>query len=188
MAAVDHHRPKSPSLRLLPFRKEDCDWLVPWISTREALYTWSGNAVFRHPLDKKQMRRHLKMTLSKYPGYHYYKAVDFFTGEPAGYGEIARVNSNRSAFLARILIGPEHRGRGLGVELVRGLLEIAFRKFRLHRVELNVFTTNRAAIQCYESAGLVREGLLRDVLYTGGEYWSEYRMSILEHEWRRLVL
>jgi hypothetical protein len=37
--------------------------------------------------------------------------------------------------------------------------------------------------ECYEKAGFIKEGLLRDSRKNGDEYWSLWEMSILENEW-----
>jgi RimJ/RimL family protein N-acetyltransferase len=65
-------------------------------------------------------------------------------------------------------------------------LRVGFDEVGLHRIELLVFDFNLAAIACYEHAGLVKEGRLRDVRRMGDSYWSVYQMSMLEDEWRAL--
>ena len=144
---------------------------------------WSGSA-FHFPLDKKQFKNHLKLTKVQYPGYFYYLAFAPGQSEPLGHIELSRINRNRSAFISRVYVSTRHRGRGIGTEMLKALLLIAFREFRLHRVESSVYTFNKNAIRLYEHAGFMREGLLRDVLFTGKEYWSEYRYSMLATEWR----
>jgi RimJ/RimL family protein N-acetyltransferase len=52
----------------------------------------------------------------------------------------------------------------------------------LHRVSLNVFDFNVAAIRCYERIGFQREGILRRARKHGDEYWNVCVFSILEHE------
>ncbi len=68
--------------------------------------------------------------------------------------------------------------------MIEEILKIAFKELNLHRVSLGVFDFNYSAIACYEKAGFIKEGLLRDARKTGNEYWSLWEMSILENEWR----
>ena len=92
---------------------------------------------------------------------------------------------NKSARVCRVLVGePSLRGRGIGTQMMRRLLKIGFDQLGLHRIDLFVFDFNKAAIRCYEKLGFVKEGHLREVRRIGGEYWSLYHMSILEHEWK----
>lgn len=58
-----------------------------------------------------------------------------------------------------------------------------FGQLQLHRVSLGVFDFNLAAIACYEKAGFVKEGLLREARKVGNEFWNLWEMSILEREW-----
>jgi RimJ/RimL family protein N-acetyltransferase len=72
--------------------------------------------------------------------------------------------------------------------MIRKILDIGFKELDLHRIELNVFDFNTSAIACYEKAGFIREGLHRDVRKIGNEYWSLYRMSMLQDEWEKSKL
>lgn len=80
----------------------------------------------------------------------------------AGHIEIGNIERrNSSARLSRVLVGPiGSRGRGLGQQLVRAALGIAFDTMHLHRVDLSVFDFNQAAIACYERVRFQREGVL----------------------------
>ncbi len=89
---------------------------------------------------------------------------------------------HRSAELQIRLGDPRARGRGLGTEAVRLLLDHAFRDLNLHRVSLLVFDTNRAAIRTYERAGFRHEGTLREAAFIGGEYVDVRLMAILRAE------
>ena len=170
-------------LQLKPYTPADFDWLKRQIGAPETLIQWAGTSL-AYPLDNKQLERHYARTRREYPGYRYYKAVNVRTSETVGHGELSGINNDRSAFLTRILVRSDLRGQGFGTKIVRELLKLAFTQFKLHRVELNVFATNAAAIRCYEKVGFVKEGLLRDKCWDGKKYLSEYRMSILEHEFR----
>jgi RimJ/RimL family protein N-acetyltransferase len=68
--------------------------------------------------------------------------------------------------------------------MVRRALEVGFGELGLHRIDLVVFDFNTAAIACYEKAGFVVEGRLREARRLGDEYWTLVQMSILEEEWR----
>jgi RimJ/RimL family protein N-acetyltransferase len=89
---------------------------------------------------------------------------------------------HRSAEL-QIRIGEAgERGKGYGVEAIRLLLDFAFKDLNLHRVYLHVFADNSAAIRCYQKAGFVREGLLRQAAHIDGRYVDIAVMAILRGE------
>lgn len=74
------------------------------------------------------------------------------------------------------------RGKGLGTEALRLLLDFAFKDLNLHRVYLHVFGTNAAAIKMYEKVGFVREGVLSQAAYIDGEYLDVCVMGVLREE------
>jgi RimJ/RimL family protein N-acetyltransferase len=95
---------------------------------------------------------------------------------------------NKSATLCRVLIGhPSLRGKGMGTQMVKSLLNLGFDRLELHRIDLVVFDFNRAAINCYKKAGFTIEGHLRDARRLEEQYWSLYQMSLLAPEWSLLM-
>ncbi|HWI63240.1 MAG TPA: GNAT family protein, partial [Symbiobacteriaceae bacterium] len=81
------------------------------------------------------------------------------SGRLVGSVRLWRVSDrNRSAMLT-IFIGEKRAwNRGYGQDALRLILQFAFGKMGLHRVELHVFDFNERAIACYERVGFVREG------------------------------
>jgi RimJ/RimL family protein N-acetyltransferase len=77
------------------------------------------------------------------------------------------------------------RGQGFGTEAVRLLLKFAFEDLNLHRVQLQVFASNAAALRVYEKAGFVREGTLRQAAHIGGQYVDVVVMGILREDYAR---
>lgn len=172
-------------INLEPFIHADIDRLVGWVPSSKFLLQWAGS-VFRHPLDRGQLKRHLARAAGAEPDCLVYKAIDRATGEAVGHGELAAIDRrNLSAAVARILVGPPQlRGQGIGAQIVRVLLCVAFDDLALHRVALHVFDFNAPAIRCYEKLGFRKEGTLREARRHGDEYWNVHVMGILEQEWR----
>jgi RimJ/RimL family protein N-acetyltransferase len=74
------------------------------------------------------------------------------------------------------------RGRGLGREITRLVLDWAFGPLGAHRVQLEVLAGNDRAIRCYAACGFRHEGVRRDAeLYPDG--WKDFiLMGILQAE------
>lgn len=175
-------------IELQPFTEADIDQLMGWVSSEAFLLQWAGPD-FSYPVDRSELENELVHKPKKNSKSLIYKIVDAATGEGVGHGEILAIDRrNRSATVGRLLIGPaELRGQGIGEQIVRELLRIAFQELSLHRVALRVLDFNKSAIHCYEKVGFKQEGLLRDVYRMGDEYWSLVVMSILEDGWRSEV-
>ncbi|HLO04819.1 MAG TPA: GNAT family protein [Symbiobacteriaceae bacterium] len=90
---------------------------------------------------------------------------------------------SRSAEFA-IVIG-EERGKGYGTEVTKLMIDIAFGYFNLNRFWLTAYEPNVAAIRCYEKAGFVKEGILREHVYMHGQYLNGVMMAVLRSDWER---
>jgi RimJ/RimL family protein N-acetyltransferase len=80
---------------------------------------------------------------------------------------------------AGISLAAEARGRGVGTEAVRQLVEFGFRRRNLRRIHLQAIASNLGALRSYEKAGFVVEGRLREHAWVRGAYEDIVLMGIL---------
>lgn len=90
--------------------------------------------------------------------------------------------ANRSCWF-RTLIGSAGRGRGLGTEATRLVVDHGFRVLGLHRITLEVYDFNPRARHVYEKVGFVHEGTGREALLFDGEWVDVHFMGVLESDW-----
>lgn len=160
------------------FNESDDSLLVDWLESTLVLHQW-GTPSMNFPPTQVSLAKARNASNDQYIAY---KGVA--ENCAIAYGEIRYIDtSNCSARLCRILIAPNHRGLGMGTTWIKALLEICFQELKLNRVGLNVYVENQGAIKCYQRAGFVIEGLLRETYKVDEGFWSEYRMSILHREW-----
>lgn len=91
--------------------------------------------------------------------------------------------AHRRALYGIFIGDPRYWGQGLGTEAGRLAVAFAFRRLRLHRIELRVFAYNIRGMKSYEKIGFRTEGRLRDHLYRDGAYHDEFVMGILRQEY-----
>lgn len=108
--------------------------------------------------------------------------VDAASGACVGEAVLNDVDAEQRSCNFRILIGPAGRGRGLGTEATRLILDHAFATTELHRIELEVYSFNPRARRAYEKAGFVAEGVRRDALLFDGEWINAEVMSVLRSD------
>ena len=76
-------------------------------------------------------------------------------------------------------VAADFQGRGIGDQLMRGLLDWADNWAGVLRVELTVFTDNTRAIALYKRHGFMQEGLMRAYALRGGVYADTLSMARL---------
>ena len=167
-------------MRLRALALEDCETLLSWIPSADALFQWSGPWDFRWPLDRLQLQWDLQRA-----GDHrrIYVAVNT-ADEPTGHAMLTVQPEHGLGVIGRVLVDPARRGEGLGTALMHEIVRVGFDQLGLHRLQLNVYDFNLGAIACYERAGFVIEGRLRDSTRGSTGYWSGYLMALLEPEYR----
>ena len=97
-------------------------------------------------------------------------------------GLVAIDRDNRTATLGILIGEADFRGRGLGRDAVRTLCRFAFDEMDLHKIRLDVYASNSAAIRTYEAVGFRSEGVLREEAYREGRRADMIRMGLLRGE------
>lgn len=83
------------------------------------------------------------------------------------------------------LFHPQERNRGLGGWMVEMTRDFAFETLELHRLELDVFSTNPRAERVYQKAGFRREGVRREAIRTEDGWVDDVLMALLASEWQK---
>jgi RimJ/RimL family protein N-acetyltransferase len=94
-------------------------------------------------------------------------------GRTVGGAAVRTVNRrSRIAAIGAVVVDPRERGRGLGAAGVRALAEQLLTAGGFHRVELEAYGDNPAALRTFERAGFVREGVRRRA-YWRRDAWQD---------------
>ena len=59
------------------------------------------------------------------------------------------------AFIGNVVVAKQHRGKGVGKEIILHMLRIAFEKLKLPEVRISVFNENTPAMLLYAGLGFV---------------------------------
>jgi ribosomal protein S18 acetylase RimI-like enzyme len=145
--------------RLLAFTHPDGDVVLGWVRSPEELDAWASRTDF-------PLRRSIFSDWHSDPDVRAYVLVE--AGEPRAYGEIWEDAAEGEAELARIIVAPEARGRGVGREFTR-LLAHEARRRGFRQIWLRVVPTNAAALACYRNAGFRRATRAEEVTFNRGQ-------------------
>jgi RimJ/RimL family protein N-acetyltransferase len=90
---------------------------------------------------------------------------------------------HRSAELQIRIGSAEARGRGIGTEAIRLLLQYGFQKLDLHRIYLYVFESNEPARRLYARVGFRTEGVLMEAARIDDSWRAVLLLAILRSEY-----
>lgn len=76
-----------------------------------------------------------------------------------------------------MMVRDDWQGKGVGVAMMRAVIDLAEKWLNLARIELTVFTDNEPAIALYRKFGFEIEGTLRKYAFRDGEFVDAYVMA-----------
>lgn len=167
-------------LNLRELTKEDLtDRYLGWLNDRETVkFLESG----RSPVSMDELEKfHTKITESKNDVM--FAIFDKDSNSHIGNIKLGNINWDHRYADLGILIGEkEFRGKGYGSEAINLVLEYAFNRLNLNKVNLCIYADHTSAIKLYEKAGFKKEGTMRSILFRDGKYHNKILMGILSEE------
>jgi len=167
-----------PRIQLRALERSDLPTLVGWRNDPE-IYRW----FFEHePLSLARQETWFERLLQKQDEWLWLAETP---GERDVVGMIglSRIDwRNRRAEMGRLIVSPRHRRHGYAREMSELALAYAFEHLNLHRVTLEVFADNAAAIALYARLGFQEEGCLRQHVFAQGRYRDVLIMAKLRPE------
>jgi GNAT superfamily N-acetyltransferase len=130
------------ALRLRPFPADSASLVSSWAQTAEEVFLWCG--LKAAPVPAAQ--------ITAWAGEDWARPFGLYEDDRlVAYGELWIDDDEAGVELARLIVDPAERGRGLGRRLVTGLADLARSTYPL--VFLRVVPANIAAQRCYAAAG-----------------------------------
>lgn len=165
---------------LVPFAPDHFPILIGWFRTEADLVQWGGPRV-RFPLSTDQLEVMRAEAQGTPPDRASWMAKH--DGALVGHAQLAFDWRHGNALLSRVAVAPSMRGSGLAGPVLRLVVNQAFERPEIERVELNVYTWNANAIRVYERLGFRAEGVRRSSVRVGDERWDTAGMGLLRSEW-----
>lgn len=165
-------------VRLRPLERKHLSKCVEWLNDVEVTETLSISEPLGMEGEQRWYETHLKDTTSKI------YAIETLEGEHIGNVGLESICLHDRKAELGIFIGKKNFwGKGYGTEAVQLALKLAFEGLNLNKVYLRTFVTNVRAQRCYEKAGFVKEGLLRQDMFKNGKYLDCLVYSVLSEEY-----
>jgi L-phenylalanine/L-methionine N-acetyltransferase len=162
----------SERLQIRPLMPHDAEGLYAIVSTPQVARTLVQ-------LPSMELAETLEWMEKKVPGRH--TLVAEVDGRIAGSVSVTHFQNPRLAHTGRlgIMLHRDFWRQGVGSRLMQAILDIADNWLNLKRIELDVFTTNVAAIRLYEKFGFESEGVRRCATFGDGRWLDDVLMARL---------
>ncbi len=168
-------------VRLTSFEDQDLELFAAW--QEDTLYLRLLDADPAFPRSRIQLTEWLQSQRKSSNSYLFgIRMLD--NPRLIGHVELSSILWNQgTAWLGMAIGDAAFRGKGLGTEALRLVLDFAFFELNLHRIQLTVFSYNEHAIHVYERVGFRREGAFREFLRRDGRRYDMLLYGLLRSEW-----
>lgn len=112
---------------------------------------------------------------------HVFPFVALFEDRVVGNLGLSMITRARQRHIATLGMGVSEafQGRGVGSALMKAALDLADNWLNLHRIQLEVYTDNDAAIALYRKFGFIEEGRAAAYAFRDGKYVDALLMARL---------
>jgi len=109
------------------------------------------------------------------------------TGEVIGGIGLHQIKSDQGTSTVGYWLGVKHHRKGYGSEALEALIDLAFERLRLRRLEAGVLVGNPSSGKLLEKYGFKREGLKRKAIIpkATGKIGDEYIYGLLRSEYKK---
>lgn len=173
----------SPRLTLRPFREHDAEAIFAgWDSDPEvARYMlWEPSKTLE---DSRARISEWLRDNTPDQGFYVYAITEKEKDIPIGAVILGWIDSDHHSGELVYMLSRDSQGKGYMTEAVRCLLDFAFGKLGLNRVQADCYLRNPASAQVMKKCGMQYEGLMRG-LYLGKEGYEDlFVYAILRRDW-----
>ncbi len=133
-------------MNLVPANTEHFQVLKTWFPDLKSAQEWGGPAI-RHPFTDAAFLEDIHW--QKMTAYSLLGEENELTGFGQYYERVGRCH------LARLVVAPSHRSKGLGHRFIYELLKVGMQDLGVNECSLFVMHSNKNAIRCYTSLNFV---------------------------------
>ncbi len=113
-----------------------------------------------------------------------------FTGDDeligiAGFLRGDRTKTRHRGEIAAIYVNPDFRGRAIGENLLRALINSVFDSDGIEQVHLTVVADNESAVRLYERIGFETFGVQKNYFKFGEKYWDQRFMQLTKERFSK---
>jgi RimJ/RimL family protein N-acetyltransferase len=134
---------------------------------------------FLHNSNKFSLEETIKWFKETNPNYW----VIYLNNDRIGYFRLSNYSKENKNIYIGADIHKNFTNSGLGYKSYKKFIPFLFKKMDLHKISLEVLSTNERAIHLYKKIGFITDGIKRDEIFKNGVWIDSIIMSILSDEY-----
>lgn len=161
---------------LREYRKEDGEPMLRWYADERVTSSLSDIFLRNHTADSRD--GFLSMVMNNQSNDLWFIISRADSLEYLGQVDITAIDwVNRCGTLGIVIGSPDNFNKGYGTRALKLIVDYAFRRAGLHKVNLSVYDFNPGGMRAYEKAGFVQEGRLKDQIWRNGRWHDVILMA-----------
>ena len=172
------------NIMLRPLKKQDANFMLEWMHDRKCQKGFKKNMLDMTLLDAENFCIDNSKQISELSeGLSVHFAIVNEKDEYLGTISLKNISLVDKNAEYAVVIRPGMQGKSIALKASQLLLEKAFLDYQLHRVYLTVLEDNEIAIELYEKIGFKKEGLLRNHIFSDGQFKNWLVYGLLKGEY-----
>jgi len=177
---------ESENIRIRAIEDTDVDRFVKQRNDEEWEGRWLEDSL-DFPASEKEARKALVKYIKELSkDDKRFLIIESAAGEYIGSVDIWYTKPRIGNFRYGIKLEPEHRGKGYGKEALIIILDFYFNELNYRKCSPTVYEYNTASQKFHENFGFIKEGTLRNEVYTRGKYHAMIHYGMLKNEFNNL--
>lgn len=134
------------------------------------------------PASLASQQRWVERATTQEPSDVLFLVMESLNGEVVGMISTHECDRRCGTFSYGVAVRAEHQRKGYAREAIQMLLRYYFQELRYQKVTAHVHSNNAASIELHEQLGFLKEGCIRRMIYSAGQYYDDwvYGMTIEE--------
>lgn len=124
-----------------------------------------------------------KMARRKLENDAFFWVIENADGEAVGQISTHNCDQRNGTFQYGVSVSTDHQRRGYARSAIGMVLRYYFEELRYQKVTVAIHADNSRSIALHEALRFVKEGTLRRMFFTGGEYVDLFYFGMTREEW-----
>jgi len=170
---------KKSQIKLKPIQKKYLPILRDWRNS-EGIWEFNTQFTLLNMINQKNWFEHIQQKNSDRKMF-----MIIYNDFPIGICGLIHLNkTNKKADVAIIIGNKKFHGTGLGYESLKKLVELGFTKFKLHKLEAEIFDYNHVSFKLFKKLNFSLDAIKEDSIWRNKQWHDIHVYSLLNTDFK----